>query len=101
MVRHTAKILQPLLQDFGSVSDHIGTLCNKGSLNPFVPRCSITEKFRSYVFFIYCSATPKGYYEDLLQANSCNFNKKELPTEMFSINFANFLRTPFSTERFR
>ena len=30
MVRHTLKILQHLLQDFWSVSDHFGTLCNKG-----------------------------------------------------------------------
>ena len=30
MVRHTFKILQHLLQDFKSVSDHFGTLCIKG-----------------------------------------------------------------------
>ena len=29
MVRHTLKILQHLLQDFQSVSDHFGTLCIK------------------------------------------------------------------------
>ena len=27
MVRHTLKILQQMLQDFESVSDHFGTLC--------------------------------------------------------------------------
>ena len=30
MVRHTLKILQQMLQDFQSVSDHFGTLCIKG-----------------------------------------------------------------------
>ena len=30
MVRHTLKILQQMLQDFESVSDHFGTLCIKG-----------------------------------------------------------------------
>ena len=30
MVKHTLKILQHLLQDFESVSDHFGTLCIKG-----------------------------------------------------------------------
>ena len=30
MVRHTFKILQQMLQDFKSVSDHFGTLCIKG-----------------------------------------------------------------------
>ena len=30
MVRHTLKILQHLLQNFKSVSDHFGTLCIKG-----------------------------------------------------------------------
>ena len=30
MVRHTLKILQQMLQDFKSVSDHFGTLCIKG-----------------------------------------------------------------------
>ena len=30
MVRHTLKILQHLLQNFESVSDHFGTLCIKG-----------------------------------------------------------------------
>ena len=30
MVGHTLKILQQLLQDFLSVSDHFGTLCIKG-----------------------------------------------------------------------
>ena len=29
MVRHTLKILQHLLYDFESVSDHFGTLCIK------------------------------------------------------------------------
>ena len=30
MVRHTLKIVQQMLQDFSSVSDHLGTLCSKG-----------------------------------------------------------------------
>ena len=30
MVRHTLNILQQMLQDFLSVSDHFGTLCIKG-----------------------------------------------------------------------
>ena len=30
MVRHTLKILQQMLHDFWSVSDHFGTLCIKG-----------------------------------------------------------------------
>ena len=30
MVRHTLKILQQMLQDFESVSDHFGALCMKG-----------------------------------------------------------------------
>ena len=30
MVRHTSKILQQMLEDFKSVSDHFGTLCIKG-----------------------------------------------------------------------
>ena len=30
MFRHTLKILQPLLQDFKSVSDYFWTLCIKG-----------------------------------------------------------------------
>ena len=30
MVRQTLKILQQMLQDFKSVSDHFGTLCIKG-----------------------------------------------------------------------
>ena len=30
MVRHTLNILQQMLQDFYSVSDHFGTLCIKG-----------------------------------------------------------------------
>ena len=30
MVRHTLKILQQMLQNFKSVSDHFGTLCIKG-----------------------------------------------------------------------
>ena len=29
MVRHTVKVLHHLLQDFQSVSDHFGILCNK------------------------------------------------------------------------
>ena len=33
MVRHTLKILQQMLQDFKSVSDHFGTLCIKGLRN--------------------------------------------------------------------
>ena len=33
MVRRTLKILQYLMQDFQSVSDHFGTLCTKW-LNP-------------------------------------------------------------------
>ena len=98
MVRHTENILQHLLQDFGSVSDHVGTLCNKVSLNPFVPRCNITEKFRSHVFFSYIAPQHlKGvmntsYRQTRLQevfckkavfknsTNSCNFIKKEPPT---------------------
>ena len=31
MVKHTFKILEHLLQDFKSVSDHFGTLCIKES----------------------------------------------------------------------
>ena len=34
MVRHTLKILQHLLQDFWSVSDHFGTFCIKGLRTP-------------------------------------------------------------------
>ena len=30
MVRHTLKIMQQMLQDFQSVSDHFGELCIKG-----------------------------------------------------------------------
>ena len=30
MVRHTLKVLQQMLEDFKSVSDHFGTLCIKG-----------------------------------------------------------------------
>ena len=30
MIRHTLKILQQMLQDFQSVSDHFGALCIRG-----------------------------------------------------------------------
>ena len=33
MARHTLKILQQMLQDFKSVSDHFGTLCIKGLID--------------------------------------------------------------------
>ena len=36
MVRHTIKILQQMLQDFYSVSDHFGTLCIKGLMMKFM-----------------------------------------------------------------
>ena len=37
MVRHTLKILQQMLQDFKSVSDHFGTLCIKGLILKLTP----------------------------------------------------------------
>ena len=48
MVRHTLKILQHLLQDFGSMSRHFGTLCIKGliftnkQILNIVPRDNVT-----------------------------------------------------------
>ena len=37
MARHTLKILQQMLQDLKSVSDHFGTLCSKGlTMNSFL-----------------------------------------------------------------
>ena len=35
MVRHSLKIMQQMVQDFLSVSEHFGTLCIKGLKNTF------------------------------------------------------------------
>ena len=36
-----------------------------------------------------------------LQAEACNFVKKETPAQVFSFEFAKFLRIPFSGKCFR
>ena len=46
MVRHTLKILQQMLQDFESVSDHFGTLCIKGLILSFISGNSVDVDMR-------------------------------------------------------
>ena len=36
-----------------------------------------------------------------ISSQSCNFIKKETPTQVFPVNFAKFLSTPFFTENSR
>ena len=49
MVRHTLKILQQILQDYWSLSDHFGTLCIKGLGKSTLPNLLILFIFSLYV----------------------------------------------------
>ena len=63
MIKHTLKILQQMLQDFKSVSDHFGTSCIKG--------------LKSVVYFIIpLSSLPMTSFLSYVVA--CNFTEKEL-----------------------
>ena len=55
MVRHTLKILQQMLQDFQSVSDHFGNLCIKGLKMKFKHGDSFktaTRHYRQFDFYV-------------------------------------------------
>ena len=62
MVRHTLKILQQMLQDFWSLSDHFGTSCIKGLINSFEFLYLLWPKFdndpKVYISLIRKNHTP-------------------------------------------
>ena len=47
MVKHTLKILQQMLQDFESVSDHFGTSCIKGLTCIITITIALTNKIEN------------------------------------------------------
>ena len=49
MVRHTLKILQQLLQDFESVSDHFGTLCIKALISSINPWTHVNTQWKTHL----------------------------------------------------
>ena len=59
--------------------------CKKGVFKKF-PK--ITSK----------TPVPESLFQHSCRAQACNFIKKEFLAQVFSMNFAKFLRTPFLTE---
>ena len=54
MVRHTLKILQQMLQDFKSVSDHFRTLCIKGLKQSRFEKCNTHVFYLVDLIFVSC-----------------------------------------------
>ena len=52
MVRHTLKILEQILQDFQSVSDHFGASCIKG-LNVYLQISEYITESRFFIFYFF------------------------------------------------